>query len=369
MKGIILSVAPALILGTCAGAASVDDLTIDYSSGSAIIVKCDEYAEDELCIPETVNGYPIVAIGDYAFENCGNLTVVTVPEGVAQIGNGAFFNCYNLDFLQLPESVTRIGVEAFRGCEVLNYVNLPPELECVGDGTFYGCAKLGKIALPGGISAVGDKAFKDCLSLESVVLPDGLTSLGDETFENCKALAGVTIPGRVTAVGAKTFAGCEMLKSVDLPGGIASIGKGAFDGCTSLKRISFGGGVSDWRAISVGEGNDVLQRAAVDFAVAEDYVTVEKTEICSDEEGIDFEYAVQAIGGLDLNGTFYLAAYTSGGRLLGVFSQEVSGVGTDFSIAASMETDEEPGYFKAFFWGGESGIVPLAKDVARDYAD
>lgn len=39
----------------------------------------------------------VTHIGNYAFSNCSNITMITVPDTVTSIGKNAFANCYNLD--------------------------------------------------------------------------------------------------------------------------------------------------------------------------------------------------------------------------------------------------------------------------------
>ncbi|MBQ1651510.1 MAG: leucine-rich repeat protein, partial [Paludibacteraceae bacterium] len=36
------------------------------------------------------------SIGDYAFQNCSELTSVEIPENLVYIGQGAFFGCSNI---------------------------------------------------------------------------------------------------------------------------------------------------------------------------------------------------------------------------------------------------------------------------------
>ncbi|MGP8199388.1 MAG: leucine-rich repeat domain-containing protein [Limisphaerales bacterium] len=47
-------------------------------------------------IPSTINGLSVTSIGQNAFQNCSNLTSVTLPAGVTNIGTQAFYECGNL---------------------------------------------------------------------------------------------------------------------------------------------------------------------------------------------------------------------------------------------------------------------------------
>lgn len=54
-----------------------------------------------------------IAIADYAFSNCENITEITIPDTVKSIGNYAFLYCNSLIEITIPESVTNIGDYAF----------------------------------------------------------------------------------------------------------------------------------------------------------------------------------------------------------------------------------------------------------------
>lgn len=78
-----------------------------YSGGATI-----------LHIPATLDGYPVVAIGERVFEN-KDIAAVVLPEGVREIGWFAFYGCAGLSNITIPASVTSIGYAVFDGCSDL----------------------------------------------------------------------------------------------------------------------------------------------------------------------------------------------------------------------------------------------------------
>lgn len=67
-------------------------------------------------VPTAYQGYPVVAIGDRAFENKTRLQSVVIPSGVETVGWFAFSGCVALKDVTLPESVRSISYGAFLNC-------------------------------------------------------------------------------------------------------------------------------------------------------------------------------------------------------------------------------------------------------------
>lgn len=72
-------------------------------------------------IPATLDGYPVVAIGERAFEG-QKIAAVMLPGGLEAIGWFAFYGCEQLIDVSIPTSVTSIGYAVFDGCESVSIV-------------------------------------------------------------------------------------------------------------------------------------------------------------------------------------------------------------------------------------------------------
>ena len=94
----------------------------------------------------------LTSIGAYAFNDCSNLTSVTIPNGVTSIGEYAFYYCTGLTSVTIPNSVTRLGKRAFSYCRGLTSVTIPNSITSIGAGTFYGCSNLTSISYTGTIT-------------------------------------------------------------------------------------------------------------------------------------------------------------------------------------------------------------------------
>lgn len=81
-----------------------DDNPLTKYTGNVVIPDTVEYDGKKWAV-EGINGY--------AFNECTELTSVTLPNGITTIGNGAFLKCSKLTSITLPSKLTKIGDYAF----------------------------------------------------------------------------------------------------------------------------------------------------------------------------------------------------------------------------------------------------------------
>ena len=92
------------------------DLVFHYKlqDGKAVITGFSG-ASTLVSIPATLDGHPVTAIGERAFEG-QNVAAVVLPESLESIGWFAFYNCASLMDVTIPATVTSIGYAVFDGC-------------------------------------------------------------------------------------------------------------------------------------------------------------------------------------------------------------------------------------------------------------
>ena len=227
----------------------VEDSFGDFSSSESLLYKFDDssntftvtgigtYTDAHLVIPDTYKGYPVVAIGDYAFYNCSSLTSVTIPDSVTTIGDDAFRGCSELTSVTIGDSVTTIGKWAFVNCSALTSVTIPDSVTTIGSSAFVNCSSLTSVTIPDSVTTIGSSAFYNCSSLTSVTIPDSVTTIGNKAFYYCSSLTSVTIPDSVITIGNSAFYGCSSLTSVTIPDSVTTICYEAFCNCSSLKAV------------------------------------------------------------------------------------------------------------------------------------
>ena len=86
-----------------------NDFECKMEDDTVIIMRIKDTNASELVIPEEIQGYTVVAIGEGAFVGCTSLTNVTIPDSVTRIGEGAFAGCMMLRVIYIPSAVTTIG--------------------------------------------------------------------------------------------------------------------------------------------------------------------------------------------------------------------------------------------------------------------
>lgn len=199
------------------------------------ITDCDE-AATVVEIPAEIGGVKVTEIYGNTFQNCTELTSVTIPDTVTKINSGAFTNCTKLTEIVIPDSVTEFSAS-----------NL----------------------------------FNGCTSLTSVTFPEGLTTIKSGTFSGCTALTSYRIPDTVTLIEEEAFYSCTGLTEITIPDSVTEIMNYAFIRCDALTDVYFNGTEDEWNAITIGAGNEALLNASLHFR-ATDPPTVTFADLNSD---------------------------------------------------------------------------------------
>ena len=166
----------------------------EVTDGQATIIGFNSSYSGTLSITNTLGGYPVTCIGDYAFNGCSGLTGVTIPSSVTNIedyasafcgdGNSAFVGCTNLTAINVDSGNTR-----YRSVDgVLFDENLTVLI-------IYPGGKVGGYTVPVGVTRIWDDAFRSCIGLTGITIPASVTSVHCVTFTDCANLTGIYFAG------------------------------------------------------------------------------------------------------------------------------------------------------------------------------
>lgn len=187
---------------------SFDEMTVGVTHKTGIIG--DAY-KGEVVIPETVvynnRSFRVMKILSSAFENCRELTSVSLPNSITEIQSNAFSRNSALVNVNLPTGLTYIGSSAFSGCSVESF-SFPEGLTTIGSGAFSGCSYIKSIHLPNSLEVLDENAFKNCINLEEFNIPSKITILKRGVFSGCKEISSITIPKQVVTLESDAFYQC-----------------------------------------------------------------------------------------------------------------------------------------------------------------
>ncbi len=140
------------------------DYTVNEDGKTCTITGLGKCEDNDLVIPPEIDGYTVTVIYFYAFEGCTQISTVTLPDteilicssafkncekmfaidlgGANSIGFNAFENCGNLTDIILPEGTQSLAAKAFMNCHSLTSISIPVSLTDIFAFTFEGCYRL-----------------------------------------------------------------------------------------------------------------------------------------------------------------------------------------------------------------------------------
>ena len=239
--------------------ASINGITYVVHGDAAQVASVNSNVTKAEILPTvTINGedYPVRSIKYLAFNNCNDLTSITIPESITYIEPSAFMSLtgrLNITEIhigsieswlsikfgsRLPTSEQ--SVDYYVDGELLTEIEIPSSITSIPDCAFYGSKSLSSVKIPEGVTKIGDYAFTGCHSLTSIIIPKSVTEIGCNALVNTKwydnHLDGVIYAGNVLH---KYKGEMQESTSIVVNVGTVSISPSAFAGCWNLTDITF----------------------------------------------------------------------------------------------------------------------------------
>ncbi len=301
------------------------------------------WAFSDATIGQVVLPQSLRTIYDNAFQNCRNLTSLTIPSGVSVIMGRAFLNCSSLSMITIKStSVPRTSGNYSSGdmfdgsnCPIFVESNLldtykttlfwseyadryrsrQPEYAIwytTTDGNsanitvpaeylshFSGntapnnnpdAQGIGVVKFNINLTEIPEGLFKNCANLQTVMIPDGVQTIGSFSFQGCSSLENVQFGESVKRIDTFAFEDCN-LSSIALPNTLESLGYKAFTN-NPLTTVMLPESVTTIEWIPFSECGNLQS-----FTGNNPFVADEGRCLIDPQDGVLLSYASAAIGG------------------------------------------------------------------------
>jgi len=213
-----------------------DDFEVKQNKDNTLTITGYKGTARNLVIPDKLYGLKVTIIGNRAFQNKGLISVV-IPDTVVTIENGyygdhgAFMNNSDLIKVTLGKGIKTIGVSAFQSCGQLTEIIIPDFVTGIGDSSFEGpSGKVGslvKVTLGKGLQTIGSNAFRNN-QITEINFPSSLKEIEQYAFSGNK-IQKLTVGTSLQTIGREAFRNNQITEIIFiLPTSLKTIYYGTF---------------------------------------------------------------------------------------------------------------------------------------------
>ena len=193
--------------GTAAGGYTVSGIRYAYKTD---MIELWGTGEDSLLTLEAENYVPDAEDEEKVIGGkCGENLTWTLENGTLTISGSGAMDEYAFDAppwdsikeciisVNIDEGVTAISTSAFENCTELTNISIAGSVVEYGSAVFNECTKLTNVSLSTSASILSDSMFRECKNLASITIPNGITAIGNSTFSGCAALTEIVLPSHI----------------------------------------------------------------------------------------------------------------------------------------------------------------------------
>lgn len=171
--------------------------------------------------------YHVTGIGLNAFQNCKDMTSITIPKSVTSLEFPSllFSGCTSLASIKIEAGNPKY--DSRNNCNAI--------IETETNTLIKGCKNS---TIPNSVTSIGENAFSECRGLTSITIPNSVISIDNAAFGNCSGLTSFKFGSGVKDIGQDVFFGCSKLTSIKIPQSVTNIQGNIFGGCYNLKSIT-----------------------------------------------------------------------------------------------------------------------------------
>ncbi len=223
-----------------------------------------------------------------AFNNCTDLSSLSLPSTIKCLGGSAFSDCYLRDItFKTMKNIRYMGSLVFDYSPFTYNHNVEGKVYADSSGVIYIKAQDGSkilyatdsrgrgtmtveddtyviaggvhsyilrwsssgssftgITIPSTVKSIGPSAFNKS-SLTSLSVPGTVKYIWDGAFSNSTSLKSITLGNGISEIGQSAFSGCKntSLTSITIPNSVYYLGRSAFEGCTNIRTLNIGSGI------------------------------------------------------------------------------------------------------------------------------
>ncbi len=231
------------------------------SAGSAIALV------QEVTVPATYQGLPVLMVASHGFENCTNLKVLNLPSSLESLSLiDPFAGCTSLEAINVYKTEGTVRYWSHNGVLLYNGANGNSPASV----SFVPAAKTGTYRLPDGIVEISAESFAG-KGISKIIIPTSVTKISKSAFEGCLNLTSVVFEvdtkgtQKNLTIDARAFAGCTKLDSIILPARLTemnltrysvtgtdvdiSSASDVFAGCISLSEINVSSASKTYKSV------------------------------------------------------------------------------------------------------------------------